>query len=172
MPTDDNRPSKTQRKKRVTALQDLGAELVELDAGQLAGIELPERLREAVMDARRITRFEARRRQLQYIGKLMRDVDAGPIRAALADIQARSLKHAAAHRRIEAWRERLLAEPGAIGELLHEHPGADAQHLRMLIRGALDEREAGKPPRNYRALYRALLTLIEKEVTKDGDERG
>ncbi|OGA20916.1 MAG: hypothetical protein A3I02_00715 [Betaproteobacteria bacterium RIFCSPLOWO2_02_FULL_67_26] len=89
MATDGDRPSKTQRKKQVHALQDLGAELVELSAEQLAAIELPESLRDAVEAARRITARGARRRQLQYIGKLMRRVDAGPIRAALAALRAR-----------------------------------------------------------------------------------
>jgi ribosome-associated protein len=87
--SDEGKPSKTQRKKAVHALQDLGESLVELSEEQLAGIELPERLRAAVVEAQRITRFEARRRQLQYIGKLMRSVDSEPIRAALAALRAR-----------------------------------------------------------------------------------
>ena len=87
--SDETVPSKTQRKKEVHALQDLGVELVELSDERLAAIELPESLRDAVEAARRITAREARRRQLQYIGKLMRRVDAGPIRAALAALRAR-----------------------------------------------------------------------------------
>ena len=75
--------SKTQRKKAVHLLQALGEELVELNDGELAAIELPEALRDAVIAARRITKFEAKRRQLQYIGKLMRRVEVEPIRAAL-----------------------------------------------------------------------------------------
>ena len=86
--SDDRRPSKTERKKAVHALQDLGVELVALSEEQLAAIELPERLRDAVLEAQRITSREARRRQLQYIGKLMRKVDAAPIRAALAALRA------------------------------------------------------------------------------------
>jgi len=85
----DESVSKTQRKKEVRALQELGESLVELDDDQLVAIDLPEILRDAVMEARRITRFGARRRQLQYIGKLMRHVDATPIRAALAALRAR-----------------------------------------------------------------------------------
>ena len=153
--------SKTQRKEQVHALQDLGAELVELSDAQLAGIDLPEQLRDAVMAARRIAKFEARRRQLQYIGKLMRGVDAGPIRAALDAVMARSRSQTAAHKRIEAWRERLLAEPGAVNEVLAEYPRADAQRLLALVRGALRERDAGSPPRSFRELYQALRTLIE-----------
>jgi len=155
-------PSKTQRKKEVQALQELGAELVALTEEQLATIELPERLRDAVTEARRIRTFEARRRQLQYIGKLMRNLDPAPIRAALDAWQARPRTHTALLKRTEFWRERLLAEPGALGQLLAEYPGADARRLRALVRGALHERDAGSPPRSYRELYQALRDLIEK----------
>lgn len=154
--------SKTQRKKQVAGLQDLGAELVALNEDQLAGIELPERLRDAVMDARRITAFEAKRRQLQYIGKLMRSTEAGPIRAALDAALARSHSEAATHKRTEALRERLLADPEAVGELLAEYPGADGRRLRALVRAALHERTENRPPRAFRELYQALRALIEK----------
>jgi ribosome-associated protein len=157
--------SKTQRKKQVAGLQDLGAELVALSEEQLARIELPERLRDAVMDARRIITFEAKRRQLQYIGKLMRSVEAGPIRAALDAALARSHREAATHKRTEAWRERLLSGPEAVGELLAEHPGADGRRLRALVRAALRERAENLPPRAFRELYQALRTLMEKGVS-------
>ena len=154
--------SKTQRKRQVAGLQELGAELVALNEDQLAGIELPERLRDAVTDARRITAFEAKRRQLQYIGKLMRGVDAGPIRAALDAAHAHLRGDTAAHKLTEAWRERLLSDPDAVGELLAEFPGVDIRRLQALARAALRERTEGRPPRSYRALYQALRTLIEK----------
>jgi ribosome-associated protein len=158
--------SKTQRKKQVAGLQDLGAELVALSDEQLARIELPERLRDAVMDARRITAFEAKRRQLQYIGKLMRSVEAGPIRAALDAALARSHREAATHKRTEAWRERLLSGPEAVGELLAEYPDADGRRLRALVRAALRERAETRPPRAFRELYQALRALIERGVTR------
>jgi len=154
--------SKTQRKKVVHLLQALGEELVELNDDQLAAIELPEALRDAVLAARRITKFEAKRRQLQYIGKLMRRVEVEPIRAALDALLAGSRRQIAAHKRIEAWRERLLAGPGAFDELLAECPGADAQRLRELVRGALRERDAGSPPRSFREIYQALRALFDK----------
>jgi len=157
--------SKTQRKKAVHLLQALGEELVELNDDQLAAIELPEALRDAVMAARRITKFEAKRRQLQYIGKLMRRVEVEPIRAALDLMLAGSRRQVAAHKRIEAWRDRLFAGPDALDELLAEYPGADIQRLRELVRGALHERDAGSPPRSYRELYQALRALIEKSVS-------
>ena len=155
--------SKTQRKKAVHMLQALGEELVELNEDQLAMVDLPERLLDAVMHAQTITKHEARRRQMQYIGKLMRGVDAEPIRAALDAVLARSRRQIAAHKRTEAWRERLLAGPGALNELLAEYPGADARRLRALVRGALRERDAGSPPRSYRELYQALRALIEEK---------
>jgi ribosome-associated protein len=159
--SDGEKPSKTRRKKEVHALQDLGAELVELSEEQLAAIELPERLRDAVMEARSITKFEARRRQLQYIGKIMRRVDPGPIRAALDARRMQSRRHAAAHQRAEAWRERLLVEPGALEALLAEQSGGDERQLRALVREARHERDANLPPRAFRELYRVLRARIE-----------
>jgi ribosome-associated protein len=153
-------PSKTRRKQEVHALQALGEALVALRAEQLARIELPERLRDAVMEARRISGFEARRRQLQYIGKLMRSVEAGPIRAALDAAQAPARAEVAAHQRAEAWRERLLADPDAVNDLLAEYPAAEIRQLRALAHAALRERAENRPPRSYRALYHALRALI------------
>lgn len=158
--SDETVPSKTQRKKQVAALQDLGVELVALDAERLALIELPEALRDAVVEARRITGFEARRRQIQYIGKLMRKVDAEPIRAALEAWQAQSRGHTAAQKRVERWRGRLLAEPGALAELLAQHPGADSQRLRALVRSAQREREENRPLHSYRELFQALRAIL------------
>jgi len=155
--------SKTRRKQAVHALQALGEALVELDDTRLAAIEMPDRLRDAVVEARRITRHEARRRQLQYIGKLMRAVDPEPIRAALDAWRATAHAHTALHRRAEAWRERLLADPDAVGALLSEFPMADSEPLRALVHSALRERKAGQPPRAYRQLYQALRHLIDQE---------
>ena len=157
----DEFPSKTQRKKQMHELQSLGAELVELSEQQLASLDLPETLRDAVMDARGITRFEARRRQLQYIGKLMRGVDPDPIRKTLAVSKAASHAHTARLHLIEGWRERLLDDDAALGALLSEHPHADAAQLRLLIRNVQREREAGQPPKNFRALFRLLDETIE-----------
>jgi ribosome-associated protein len=158
---DDRRPSKTQRKKAVHELQDLGAELVELSEERLAAIDLPERLRDAVMQARQITAHEARRRQMQYIGKIMRKVDAEPIRVALGAWRVQSDAHTAGHKRVEAWRDRLLSDEAALAELMRDYPRADPLQLGPLIRRALRERETGQPPRSYRALYQALRELIE-----------
>jgi ribosome-associated protein len=165
--SDAAKPSKTQRKKAVHALQELGEALAKLNGEQLARIELPERLREAIDAARRITGFEAKRRQLQYIGKLMRSVDAEPIRAAVDAVLAPARGAAAAHKRIEAWRGRLLADPDALGDLRAEYPAADARRLRALTRAALREQVEGRPPRAFRELYQALRALVDESV-EDG----
>ncbi len=162
MTSDDRKPSKTQRKKAVHELQDLGEELVGLNEERLAAVEMPERLRDAVMDARSITAHEARRRQMQYIGKIMRKVDAAPIRAALDAWRVQSDARTAAHKRVERWREQLLSDEDALDQLLREYPRADMPRLRALVRGAVREREANQPPRSYRELYQALRSLLDK----------
>lgn len=154
-------PSKSQKKRDMHELQSLGARLVEISADRLAEIDLPEDLREAVLEARRISAREARRRQLQYIGRLMREVDPAPIRAKFDEWEGKSAAHTAQHRRAEAWRERLLAEEGAMTEFAQEAPGADLQALRALVRDARKEQAAGQPPRRYRELFRMVRALLD-----------
>jgi len=149
-------PSKTQRKRAVEALQALGVRLVALNAEQLAAINLPEDLRAAILEAKRVRSREAHRRQLQYIGRLMREVDPAPIRAKLEQWDGQSLEATAAHHRFERWRERLLEEDGALTEFAREHPGADLQRLRATLREARRERLTGGEPRNFRALFRLI----------------
>jgi len=156
----DDLPSKTQRKQQMHDLQALGAELVELNDHQLASVEMPERLRDAVLEARRMTKFEARRRQLQYIGKIMRDVDPEPIRERIAAFRAVSTAHTSRLHLIERWRERLLEDGEAMTELVREYPQADATRLRLLVRNAAREREAAKPPKSYREIFKLLNELI------------
>jgi len=165
----EERPSKTQLKKQMHDLQALGAELVELNEQQLASIDLPERLLDAVKDARRMTKFEARRRQLQYIGKLMRDIDPEPIRSRLDAWKSVSRAHTARLHLLERWRTRLLEEPEAITELMREYPHADTARFRLLVRNTHREREAGQAPRSYRALFHLLSETIA--ATEAGDER-
>jgi ribosome-associated protein len=160
----EERPSKTQRKKHMHDLQDLGAELVELNEQQLASIELPERLLDAVKEARGMTKFEARRRQLQYIGKLMREVDPEPIRRRLDAWKSTSRAHTARLHLIERWRTRLLDDEDAMAELLSEYSKADAARLRTLVRNAHREHEAQRAPRSYRALFHLLSEIISDET--------
>lgn len=162
----DERPSKTQRKKQMHDLQELGAELVALNDRELASLELPERLLDAVNDARLMTKFEARRRQLQYIGKLMRDVDPEPIRRQLAAWKSVSHAHTVRFQLLERWRTRLLQEENALAELVREYPNTDMKRLQALVRQAHKEREAGQPPKSYRAIFQLLSeTIPDREGT-------
>jgi ribosome-associated protein len=154
--------SKTKRKKEMHELQALGAALVELNEAQLDFLE-PE-LRQAVLEAKRITAHEGRRRQLQYIGKLMRAVDPAPIRARLDALTGSSSQADARHKRLEALRARLLADDEALTEFAAAHPSADLQTLRALIRNSRREHEEGRPPRAYRELFR-LLKSIESSAS-------
>jgi ribosome-associated protein len=155
----DELVSKTRRKREMHALQALGAELVELPEAQLAALRLPEDLANAVLAAKRITSHEARRRQMQYIGRLMRDVDAAPIRAAIDALGNQSAAAAAEHRRLERLREQLLADDAALTDYATSHAAADLQELRALIRNARREQKEGRPPRAYRELFRILKAL-------------
>jgi ribosome-associated protein len=148
--------SKTKRKQEMHALQALGAALVELPESQLGSLALENKLHEAVLAARRIKSHEAKRRQMQYIGRLMRGVDPEPIRERLAAIEGSSARATAEHRRLEAWRERLLADEEALTEFAAAFPGTDLQGLRSLLRNARKEMKEGKPPRAYRELFRFL----------------
>ncbi|MBK7015455.1 MAG: DUF615 domain-containing protein [Sulfuritalea sp.] len=143
----------------MTALQELGEELVGLSRERLAKIDMPERLRDAILDAQRITKHEARRRQMQYIGKIMRDVDAGPLREALDELKGLSAAANARQHHLENLRTRLMEDEAAFGDLAREFPAADIQHLRQLRRNALREAEQGRPPRAYRELFRELREL-------------
>ncbi len=149
-------PSKSQRKREMAALQDLGVALVRLSAEQLARIGLPENLHEAITAARRISNHEGRRRQLQYVGRLMRGVDAEPIARALAAANFDSKATVELMHRCERWRDRLIDDDAALTELLRDRPGIDAQPLRATIRAARRERAQGAAPKHARELYRWL----------------
>ena len=148
--------SKTQVKKEMTDLQKVGMDLAELSEVQIKNLLMDDKLREAILEAKRITSHEARRRQMQYVGRLMRDVDAAPIRAQLEAITGSNAQATAAHRRLEAWREKLLADDGALTDFAAAFPGSDLQALRTLIRNVRKEKIEGKPPRAYRDLFRLI----------------
>ena len=154
-----DRPSKTQQKAAMHALRDLGSELVELSPGQLKRMDLPEALYAAVRDAQKITAHGARRRQLQYIGKLMRHVDEAPIHAGLALVRGESSAETARLHRIERLRTQLLSDENTLSEITRQWPATDLQHLRQLRRNALKEQENNKPPKNYRAIFQYLKEL-------------
>jgi ribosome-associated protein len=151
--------SKTRKKREMHELQALGAALVRLPDAQLENVEIPEKLREALLAAKRIKSHEAKRRQMQYIGRLMRDVDPAPIRSRLAELEGSSAQATARHRRLEQWRERLLGDDEALTAFAAEYPGADLQVLRTLIRNARKEASLGRPPRASRELFRVLKEI-------------
>lgn len=157
-------PSKTKIKQQMHDLQDIGAELVALGKDQLAQLDLPETLHDAIHEMHRISKFGARSRQMQYIGKLMRGVDTAPIIARLNAWKGISQQHIAHLHQLERWRDRLLEDDGALTELLAAHPHTDTQHLRALIRSAQKEKEAGRPPKNYREIFQVLREIIPEPV--------
>ncbi|MBI1174966.1 MAG: DUF615 domain-containing protein [Sideroxydans sp.] len=155
--------SKTRRKQQMHDLQDIGERIAVLGNDKLAELDLPERLLDAIRELRRINKFGAQRRQMQYIGKLMRDVETGPIIAKLDAWSGVSLQHTAWLHRIERWRDRLLEDSNALTELLADHPDADTQHLRALIRNAHREKELNKPPKSYREIFQVLRDMMPEE---------
>jgi ribosome-associated protein len=155
---DDLPPSKSQRKRDMTALQKMGETLVSLPAGQLAKIPLEATLRDAIMQARELTAHGAIRRQLQYIGKLMRFVDPEPIQAALDDLESKSKKSKAEFHLTERWRDRLIAEDDpTIQSFIDQFPHAGRQHLRQLVRNAKKRTTADTE------LFRYLRKVMEEK---------
>jgi ribosome-associated protein len=156
----DAAPSKTQRKKDMHALQEIGEQLVELDPKKLAEFDLPEILLDAIRMARPMNKHGARRRQMQYIGKLMRTIDVLPVQQKLDSWHQVSLHQTARLHQLERWRERLLSDEHALTEFAQKYPQADLQHLRLLIRNAQKEKAADKPPKSFRLLFQALQAII------------
>lgn len=153
--------SKTKRKEAMHALQDIGKELVKLPANKLEKLDLPDDLRRAVEDCRRFTKHEAIRRQLQYIGKLMRSVDEEPIARQLAAWKGETDEEKAQLHRIERWRDRLIEDDEVLTLFLNEHPQVDATQLRQLIRNARHEAASNKPPKSSRAIFRLVREVYE-----------
>jgi ribosome-associated protein len=161
MSDDVDRPSKSERKRRSDDLQSLGEALIELSDSELDALPLPESLREAVLLARRITKHGGLYRQKQYIGKLMRKIDAEPIRAALEARRDRERVEALRFRRIEQWRDRLLKDGApAIEQLRAEVPGVDAAALGRLVEQARREQQSGGTTHAARELFRLLRDLL------------
>ena len=164
----DEPKSKSQKKRDMTALQAIGAELEALAKDRLARVPMPEALADAIHEARRTTSHEGKRRQMQFVGKVMRgleDDEVDAIRGALEGFKGTSKAETARMHLIERWRELLLADDAALTRFLGEHPGIDVQTLRNIIRSARREKEQGKPPRYFRELFQAIKTALE---AKDG----
>ena len=149
--------SKSKRKRQMIALQKMGERLVELPPAQLSAIPLDNVLREAILAARSFSSHGAKRRQLQYIGRLMRDIeDLTPIQTALDKLSLKSQQSKAQFHKIERWRDRLVTEEDdALQEFLSQFPQTDRQQLRQLIRNAKKQ----EPP--HRELFRFLKNVID-----------
>lgn len=163
-------PSKSQLKREMHALQELGEALIALPKDALKRMPMPEDLGDAVREARRITDHEGKRRQSQYVGKLMRSLtedEVGALRTALETYRGVNKTETARLHWIERTREQLLADDAALTEFIHKHPGVDAQEGRTLIRNARKEREQQKPPRYYRELFQWIKNA---EGVEDDDE--
>jgi ribosome-associated protein len=162
-------PSKSERKRQMQALQELGEELVALSHADLAALGLPEELYQAVLEARRIRqKHSAFRRQRQFIGKLMRQVDVDPIRLTVAKLDAGRRMESATFHCSEQWRERLLASDSALSDFIGHYPETDRQHLRQLLKRARHERQTGAGKGGARALFRFLHETIRNTETVSG----
>ena len=157
------RPSKSARKREATAAQDLGTRLIALKESELLALNLPERLHDAIMLAKRITSRGGLARQRQFIGKLMRDVDTVPIEASLSARSRGAALDAEKHKRIETWRARLLQEgPAALDELMKWCPAADRKSLQALITRTTSERvDPGSREAASRELFRTIRALFD-----------
>jgi ribosome-associated protein len=167
--------SRTDLKRESTELQKLGESLLTLRADLMQGLPLSEKLQEAIAEAKRITNFEGKRRQMQFIGKLMRGLDEETLQAirdALEVQQKGSARDAMTLHEAERWRDDLIAKPDALDEWLRAHPETDTQQLRALIRQAhkdvqpdQDAISKGLAPRQGRA-YREIFQLVREQLTK------
>ncbi|HET9047478.1 MAG TPA: ribosome biogenesis factor YjgA [Chiayiivirga sp.] len=157
-------PSRSQQRRDALEVFALAEKLVNLPDGQLAALAMPDELRALIRESRRITAQIARKRQLQFLAKAMRREDdelIETLRAGLQNDREQSRRETAELHRVEALRERLLdAGDDALGEFIAEHPEADRQKLRQLIRNARIEREKQRPPHAFRELFRALKSLL------------
>ena len=158
------RPSKTRMKQLSHELQALGEALVELPLDRIEAMPLPESLLEAIRELRRTRSHEGRRRQMQFIGKLMRTVDAEPIREAVAQMQLGRAQDSLALHEAERWRAELIASDDAATRWIAAHPDADAQQLRSLVRSARKDASGTPESRNGRA-YRDLFQFIRRAST-------
>lgn len=168
------RPSKSQLKRESTALQKLGEELVAEARDRVKRVPMPEDVREAILECQQIKDHEGRRRQMQYVGKKMRTLDADEIAAiqrTLDGWRGASKADTAALHALERRREKLLKDDNALPELLQQYPDVDIQHLRTLIRNARKEQAENKPPRAYREIFQILKDLQGgKGKTGDSEE--
>lgn len=161
--------SKTKRKAAMDELQEIGVRLIELSKDKLAKLDLPETLLDAIKEAKRITANGASRRQRQYIGSLMRNVDVAPILEQFEKWDGKNNEENAYFHRLENWRSRLINEDNALAEFMSEHPNIETQQIRTLIRNAKREQAQNKPPKSSRELFKLLREITSSEAPNQND---
>jgi ribosome-associated protein len=166
-------PSRSEQRRAALDVLALAQQLSGLSASQLAKLPIPEDLLPHIRETQRITSHVAHKRQLAFLAKQMRreeDATLDAIRDALDAGGEAGRRETALLHRIEGWRDRLLADGDvALADLLVEHPDADRQHLRQLVRNAIEERNRNKPPHAARELFRALRELLVESAESSGD---
>jgi ribosome-associated protein len=161
-PDGDDAPSKTRLKQQSHDLQKLGMALADLSDARLAKLDLPERLLDALLQYRNTRTHEGRRRQLQYVGKLMRGADEAALREAVAAAKLGSARETLALHEAERWRTELIADDGTVARWLQQHPGTDTQQLRSLVRAARRDAVApeARQPRSHRELFQFIKAAM------------
>lgn len=167
-------PSRSQNRREALEVLALGEKLVALTEAQLAKLPVPDSLLPHIRECKRITANIAHKRQLAFLAKQMRREDddvLNALRDALDEDGEAARREVAAMHRVEAWRERLIADGDpALAQLLDEYPTADRQRLRQLVRNTIDERNRNKPPHSFRELYRELRGVIAGGGAAGDDE--
>ncbi len=167
------RPSKSELKRQMEELQKLGAQLVAEPRDRVKRVPMPDEVKDAILMCQTITNHEGRRRQLQYVGKMMRTLseeEVAVIQRTIDSWKGASKAETAALHALERRREKLLSDDKALTELLSEHPELDVQHLRTLIRNARKEQAENKPPKAYRELFQILKELGKQDKQASSDE--
>ena len=166
------RPSKSELKRQMNELQKLGEQLVAEPRDRVKRVPMPEEVRDAILMCQTITNHEGKRRQLQYVGKMMRSLneeEVAVIQRTIESWKGMSKAETAALHALERRREKLLADDKALTQLLEEHPHLDVQHLRTLIRNARKEQAENKPPKAYREIFQILKDLSKQPKAAQDD---
>ncbi len=165
-----DRPSKSQLKRDMTALQKLGEELVNEPGDRVLRVPMPEDVRDAILTCQQIKDHEGRRRQMQYVGKRMRGLEeeeVAVIRKTLDSWRGASKSETAALHALERWRDRLVADDAALTALREKYPQIDMQQVRTMIRNARREQAESKPPKAYREIFQLLKQLQKPDAGKE-----
>jgi ribosome-associated protein len=168
-----DRPSKSELKRQSNELQKLGEQLIAEPRDRVKRVPMPDEVKDAILMCQTITNHEGRRRQLQYVGKMMRTLDeeeVAVIQRTIESWKGASKAETAALHALERRRDKLLADDKALTQLLEEHPELDVQQLRTLIRNARKEQAENKPPKAYREIFQILKDLGKKAKPAAADE--